>query len=713
MADISIGQRIALTGGKDFWHTNEAEGVTSIMVADGPHGLRAQPPERADNLGIGGSMPATCFPPAVGLASTWDPDIIQEVGEALADEALAQGVSVILGPGINIKRDPRCGRNFEYFSEDPFLTGKLACALVDGIQSGGVGACVKHFAANNQETDRMRRDSQVDERTLREIYLRPFETVIKRAKPWTIMCSYNVLNGTLVSQNRWLLTEVLRGQWHYDGVVMSDWGAVRDRVAAMKAGLDLEMPANQAHLDDALAAWQAGQLDFDVIRRASDRVLALVDKANRSSKGADFDQATHHELARRAAGEAIVLLKNDDDLLPLKPDCDYCVIGEFARTPRYQGAGSSLVAATKVDNALDALAEFGAVPFASGGDEAVELASRHDIAVVFLGLGEAEESEGYDRKSLDIPADQLKLLDRILKVNEKVVVVVSNGAAVTLPFAGKVPAIVEGWLLGQGGGWAIAQVLMGNINPSGKLAETIPLRLEDAPSFPFFPGDASGVRYGEGLFVGYRGYDARRQPVAFPFGHGLSYTTFSLKDVGISCDDAGVHVQLRVTNTGDRRGRQVIQVYLSMPDSKVVRVPKELKGFASVALESGESELVNINIPREELGYWAQPAGRFVIESGSYEIHVGISSRDLVFSEKIQISGDEPRCKFSMLSTIREVLAAPGGREAFGPIVEAAFGGDGYNRGEDNMMADVPIGALAGLASLNRDQIARLVETLN
>ncbi|MDE1654816.1 glycoside hydrolase family 3 C-terminal domain-containing protein [Actinotignum schaalii] len=700
---------VLLTGGKDFWHTHENEHGHSIMVSDGPHGLRVQPGE-GDHLGSGASLPATCFPPAVALGSTWNPEAARAVGTAIAEEARAQGVGVVLGPGINIKRDPRCGRNFEYFSEDPFLTASMATAYVTGVQSRGVGTSLKHFAANNQETDRMRRDSQVDERTLREIYLRAFEKVVKEAAPWTIMCSYNSLNGTLVSENRWLLTTVLREEWGYNGVVVSDWGAVRDRRAALRAGLDLEMPAHRIHEQETLAALEAGELEPSAVETAAARVSALIEKAPRE-RGEDFDAAAHHDLARKVAEQSVVLLKNDG-ALPLRADAAIAVFGEFAQHPRYQGAGSSLVNPTRVTTAWDAIQTLAPqATYAPLDESQLEQARGADVCLAFIGLGEAEESEGYDRGTIRIPAAQLQFLDRLLEVNPNVVVVLTNGSAVTLPFADKVPAILETWVLGQAGGEAIANIIFGKANPSGKLTETIPLRLEDCPSYPHFPGDRSGVRYGEGLFVGYRGFDARVLDVVFPFGHGLSYTTFEYSNLEVEAVSDDIRVSFTVRNTGQVAGREVAQVYVSVPNSKVVRVPRELKGFAGVELEPGEARAVSITVSAADLAYWSVEHGTFLVEKGTYRISVGASSRDLPLVADVELAGNEPQVHLTLLSTVNETLAVPGGRAVIEEFVRGSF--DSGDLGVDMLalMGDAPLSAIAGFRGADPAELeARLAE---
>ena len=728
MPDIMAS--IALTGGSDFWHTHAVPeaGLPEVMLTDGPHGVRKQDGS-ADHIGINDSIPATCFPPAVGLASTWNPALLTEVGNALGEECRALKVGVLLGPGLNIKRSPLCGRNFEYFSEDPYVAGELAAALVNGIQSQGIGTSIKHFAANNQETDRMRRDSQVDIRTLREIYLRGFQKVVTTAKPWTVMCSYNKVNGTHASENHFLLTEVLRDEWGFDGFVMSDWGAVQDRVRALKAGLDLEMPAQASHEAGVVAALASGEIDQATIDTAYARIERILRLAQASLDGAPdtFDVDAHHALARRAAEQSIVLLSNDG-ILPLAPETKVGVVGEFARTPRYQGAGSSHVNPTKLDNALDAIAAIVGheVPFAPGFstnpkvpvadgalDAAVAVAKDADVVLAFLGLGEAHESEGFDRTTCDLPAEQLAVLEGILAVNANVVVVLSNGSSVIVTsFKDRVRAIVEGWLLGQAGGPATADVLYGNVNPSGKITETIPYRLEDVPSFVNFPGDTTGVRYGEGLFVGYRGYDATRTEVAYPFGHGLSYTTFGYSDLAVNATSDGISVSVTVTNTGPTAGREVVQTYVSIAESTVVRVPRELKGFADVTLEPGASATVEISIPTEELAFWSVVDEAWVVESGRYTVAAGSSSRDLRLSASVDVSGNEPVRIVTVESTIREAMAVPGFPELMAQMT-AGLPFDQADEEMTKMMLDTPLAALIGFAGIPLEQVEGMLAGLN
>ncbi|WP_334148466.1 glycoside hydrolase family 3 C-terminal domain-containing protein [Microbacterium sp.] len=763
-SDLTLEEKASLTSGADFWTTKAIDraGIPAVMMTDGPHGLRKQA-GGTDHLGLASSVPATCFPPAVGIGSSWDPEIIERVGAAIGVEAAIEDVAVVLGPGINIKRSPLCGRNFEYFSEDPIVSGMLGMASVRGVQSQGVGTSLKHFAANNQEFDRMRASSDVDPRPLREIYLRGFERVVKEASPWTVMCSYNKLNGVWTSEDPWLLTSVLRDDWGFDGLVVSDWGAVNDRVAGVAAGLDLEMPASGGRTDAQLvAAVQAGELAESVLDTAASRAIDLVRKAGeRPAASGPLDVDAHHALAREAAGRSIVLLKNEalrqaqgpdgerneGALLPLAVEQKVAVIGAFATEPRFQGAGSSLINPTRVDTALDQLRAIGgdnvsyapgfAVPggavAASGRSaddlraEAVKAAASADVAVVLLGLPAAEESEGFDRDHIDLPAEQLALLDAVIEANPRTVVVLSNGGVVALPFADRVPAIVESWLLGQAGGGAVADVLYGVVNPSGKLTETVPVRLEDNPSFGNFPGEFGHVRYGEGLLVGYRWYDAKGLEVTYPFGHGLSYTTFEYGTATAAVRaDGDIDVQVELTNTGDRDGREIVQVYVAPVASNVQRAPRELKAFSSVALAAGETRTVELVVRREDLAYWDVRVDRWVVEGGEYTIDVAASSRDIRSSVSVGVAGDDVRIPLTMNSSVGDVLAHP----VAGPIVMGALGGFMEElSGADSsaasmvpnddamqkMMASFPIGRLVGFPGVDvtYDQVEQLIAAAN
>jgi beta-glucosidase len=732
----SISDRAALGSGADFWNTKAVGDVPAIMVSDGPHGLRKQA-DASDNLGVSASVPATCFPPAVGLSQSWDPQLVERIGHALGDECQAEDVQVLLGPGINIKRSPLGGRNFEYFSEDPLISGVLASAWIRGIQSNGVGASLKHFALNNQENDRMRTSSDVDPRPLRELYLRGFRRAVTEAKPWTIMCSYNRINGVLASENRFLLTDVLRGEWGFDGVVVSDWGAVRDRVAAVAAGLGLQMPADGGAGDAAVvAAVEDGSLDAGAVTRAATAVAALAKRGRAEHRaGATFDRDAHHALAREAAGRSIVLLRNEGSLLPLASTGSIAVIGEFARTPRYQGGGSSHVSPTRLDIPLDEIrtaASGATVTFAAGFaidgadaaagllDEAVAAARAADVAVVFLGLDARQESEGFDRTDIELPAEQLDLLAAVAAVQKKLVVVLSHGGALRLaPVVASAAAILDGALLGQAGGSAIADVLFGAVNPSGKLTETAPVRLEDTPAFLDFPGEHQHVRYGEGLFVGYRWYDARGLDVTFPFGHGLSFTTFTYGKLSLTAEGDDIVATVAVTNSGTVRGREIVQAYVAVRDSAQIRVPRSLGGFASVELDPGESREVNIRIERTELEYWDVRVDRFVVEPARYEVSVGASSRDLRATASIDLAGEVLRIPLTLESTMGEMMANPVAAQ----LVAAAMpttpfsdaGGEAMGMDIARMMEGIPIERLVAFSggAVTREQLAMLLAAAN
>lgn len=743
-SDLTLAEKASLTSGADFWSTKAIErlGQPSIMLADGPHGLRKQA-GKTDHLGMSGSLPATCFPPSVGLGSAWDPDLVEQVGAAIGTEAAAENVAVVLGPGINIKRSPLCGRNFEYFSEDPLISGVLGAAWVRGLQSTGTGASLKHLAANNQEFDRIRVSSDVDMRPLREIYLRGFERVVRDEQPWTVMCSYNRINGVYASEDPWLLTRVLRQEWGFEGLVVSDWGAVNDRLVGLPAGLDLEMPSSGGRTDARLvAAVQAGTLAEEALETAAGRVLELVRKARQRPPAAvPLDVDAHHALARQAAGRSIVLLRNDG-ILPLARHARIAVIGAFAAHPRYQGAGSSLINPTRLDKALEEIRALagGEVAYAPGftldgegsgdGDDAAlreqaaGVAREAEVVVVFLGLPATQESEGFDREHLDLPAAQLDLLDAVLEANPATVVVLSNGGAVALPFRDRVPAIVEASLLGQAGGGATADVLFGVVNPSAKLTETIPLRLEDNPSYGNFPGEFGHVRYGEGIMVGYRWYDSRGLDVAYPFGHGLSYTTFAYGNPSAELDaDGDVVVSVPVTNTGGVRGREVVQVYASLPGSRVERAPRELKGFGSVTLEPGQCADVQILVRRTDLAYWDIRVDRWVVEGGEYAFDVAASSRDIRATATVAVPGDEVVLPLTMESSVGDLLAHP----VAGPVVRGVFAqvtgtldaaAAAMMPNDDalrKMMASFPLSRLAGFPGLpvTFEQIEQLVAYAN
>ena len=717
---LSLEQKAALVVGSGYWATVAADGIPAVVMNDGPHGLRTQPRD-GDNLGLGASLPATCYPPAAGLASSWNRTLVERVARAIGEEAIEQRVDVVLGPGVNIKRSPLCGRNFEYFSEDPLVSGELGAAWVRGVQSVGVGASLKHYAANNQETARMTVSAEVDDRTLREIYLPAFEHIVVREQPWTVMCAYNRVNGIPAAEHGWLLTEVLRGEWGFDGAVVSDWGAVDRLVPAIAAGLDLEMPGPQAESSaDLVAAVRAGELDEAVLDRAVERIARLAARAAsaRAARGdheargdsapADADAPVdpaiadrRQALAREAAVESIVLLRNEGAVLPLDPRRPVGVIGEFARRPRFQGSGSSQVNPTRVDSALPAIEELvGSVPFAAGytldrgGDaeallrEAVALATQVETVVLFVGLPPSAESEGFDRTTLHLPDDHLRLIREVAAVNPRTVVVLSNGGVVSLePWHDSVPVILETWLLGQAGGGAVADVLFGRAEPSGRLTETIPLRLQDTPSYLNFPGENDVVRYGEGVFVGYRYYESADRAVRYPFGHGLTYTTFAVDELTVTRGRARV----RVTNTGTRRGSHVVQWYVAPAPSGVARPVRELRGFEKVQLEPGESVVVELDVTDERMfAHWDVRTGGWLVPGGDYRLEVGVNARDIVASAVVRRRGPAPT-RLTLESSVGELLDHP----VTGPILSRAVrGANDQSAMEGNlfqMVATVPI----------------------
>lgn len=720
-----IEEALALTTGVDYWTTLDApaNGIRSLRFADGPHGLRLQDDENPDHLGLERSAPATCFPPAVTLASSWDMELTAAVGEALGREARKAGVDVVLGPGLNIKRSPLCGRNFEYYSEDPFLAGMLAGASARGIQAQGVAACLKHFAANNQETDRLRVSANVDERTLREVYLRAFQIALRESGAWSVMSSYNRINGLHASENPWLLTEILRDEWGFDGVVVSDWGAVRDPVKALAAGLDVRMPGRQ---DDPRVrdAFANEKLDEKIVTSTVERLRLLAARITHHSDAEAIDYEAHHQLVRKAASDSAVLLTNDGSLpLSLSSGLRVAVVGELARTPRYQGAGSSRVNAVKVVSGLDALSarakgagaslEFEPGYSLSKGvdtavmiENAVNLAKRSDVVVIFLGLPGEYEAEGRDRTNIDLPPDQLSLVDALRAAGKTTVVAMSNGSAVTTAaWRGSVNAIVEFWLTGQAHGDSIADVLLGDTNPGGKLAETIPLVLEDTPSYLNFPGAYENVTYGEGIHVGYRYYDARKMAVDYPFGHGLSYTTFEYSDLELKvrplADQIAFDAKLTVRNTGSRHGSEVVQLYVHDHSEVVLTPPVELRGWRKVSLAPGEAQTIEITVARDELKHWHEGTQSWIFPGGSVTVHVGASSRDFRLEATVEIPGEALVISLNAWSTLGEWLDHP----HLGPRLLGLFSARGGVKGRvGDLLADaagqdsvrgIPLGTIA------------------
>ena len=652
ISQMTLEEKAGMCSGLDFWHLKGVErlGIPSVMVSDGPHGLRKQDQE-ADHLGINESIKAVCFPPAVLSACSFDRALLERLGETVGDEAQATDLSVVLGPAVNIKRSPLCGRNFEYYSEDPYLAGEAAAAFINGVQSRHVGTSIKHFAANNQEFNRMSASSEVDERTMREIYLPAFETAVKKSQPYTVMCSYNRINGTYASENPWLLTKVLRDEWGFEGYVMSDWGAVNDRVEGLKAGLELEMPASGGINDaEIVKAVQEGTLDEAVLDRAVERILNIVFEYVDNRKEQPLTLEKDHEFAQHVAEESIVLLKNEA-VLPLEEQENVAFIGGFVKNPRYQGGGSSHVNSFKVTSAWDALEEKKNVTYAEGfssekdeydeklAAEAIETAKKADKAIIFAGLPESFESEGYDRKHMHLPECQNKLIEEIVKVQPNTIVVLHNGAAVEMPWLKSVKGLVEAYLGGQAVGQALVNIMYGAVNPSGKLAETLPIKLEDNPSYLNF-GDGVKVEYHEGIFVGYRYYEKKKMDVAFPFGHGLSYTTFKYSNLRTDKDTMTegetIQVSVDVTNIGDRAGKEIVQLYVSDLTNAARRPEKELKGFEKVALNPGETKTVTFTVDKRSLAWYNTEIQDWYAASGTYEILIASSSRDIRLTKTIQ-----------------------------------------------------------------------------
>lgn len=692
VAQMTLAEKANFCSGKDFWHLPGLArlGVPSVMVTDGPHGLRKQG-QNADHLGAHRSIPATCFPTASALASSWDLDLMHEVGVALGQTCVDEDVSVLLGPGMNIKRSPLCGRNFEYFSEDPLLNGQIAASLVNGIQSQGVGACLKHFAVNNQELGRMYMDAIVDDRALREIYLRGFEIAVKTAKPWTVMCAYNRLNGVYCSEHDWLLNTVLRNEWGFDGAVMTDWGATNDRLSGLKGGLDLEMPSSGG-INDALVAKAVadGYLDENVLDRSITRNIALsLSSLNRQKSALTTDPDNQHRLARKAAAKSCVLLKNELKLLPLSEHSKVALIGAFAERPRFQGAGSSQVHPTRVDTLRQALTDYlGDIEYAQGYDpvasrpnqtliiEAAALAKRADVAVVYAGLPGIYESEGFDREHIDLPDQHTALIIAVCAANPNTVVVLANGAPVTMPWLDQVPAVLEGYLGGQASGSGIADVLMGAQNPEGKLAETFPLSLKDVPCTPFFPGENRQMQYREGIYVGYRYYDTARRNVLFPFGHGLSYTEFEY--VEANTDNASLTVDGRIAlnvtlkNTGNRAGAEVIQVYRHTRNSATHQPEQQLCGFAKVLLQSAQTATVTITLAAENFRTFDHGTNNWVLEAGAIQLRIGSSSRDIRLTQAINVVSTQTFSDVAKATHTPEF--SPQGRSQALSVSDALFG---------------------------------------
>lgn len=701
ISKMTLEEKAGLCSGADFWHTKGIErlGIPSVMVSDGPHGLRKQEDE-ADHLGINDSIKAVCFPAGCATASSFDRNLLEELGEIIGNECQAENISTILGPAMNIKRSPLCGRNFEYYSEDPLVSSEMASAFVRGVQSKSVGTSPKHFMANNQEYHRMTSSSEMDERTMREIYLASFENMVKKEKPWTIMNSYNKLNGTYLCENKEMLSDILRDEWGFDGYVMTDWGAMNERGEALKAGCNLEMPASGGKTDKEIVdAVRSGELDEAVLDQRCEEFLNIVFRyMENRDENAVFDREQDHEKARHIEEECIVLLKNEDSILPLSPEQKTAFIGKYAAAPRFQGGGSSHINSFKTESALDALDTADGIKkenivYAQGYDdledktdeallrEAAEAAKSAETAVIFAGLPDSFESEGYDRTHMRMPQCQITLIEEVAKVQPNTVVVLHNGAPVEMPWIDKVKAVVEVYLGGQAVGGATVNILYGNINPSGHLAETFPIRVQDTPCYLTYGGEHDKSVYSEGVFVGYRYYASKEMNVLFPFGHGLSYTTFSYSNLTVEKErireSETLRVSVDVTNTGDRFGKEVVQLYVAPKNSTVIRPVRELRAFEKTGIAPGETKTVTFLLDSRAYAYWSTESHDWHVESGEYEIQIGKNAQDIILSRTVYVESEHTIPKvFTLNSTLGEILADPKGKAVFEQAMSGMAGSD-------------------------------------
>lgn len=737
ISQLTLEEKVGLVCGGTFWETNSVErlGIPSILLTDGPHGLRKQEGE-ADHLGLNESIKTVCFPAGSATASSFDRKLLHQLGDTLGIFAKQENIGVLLGPAINIKRSPLCGRNFEYFSEDPYLTGELAAAYVKGVQAHHVATSPKHFAVNNQEYRRMTSSSNLDERTLREIYLSGFEKVVKTAKPMTMMAAYNRINGTYACDDENLLTTILREEWGFDGFVVSDWGAVNDRASNLKAGLDLSMPASPALEKQLLQAIRTGEVEEEeALDTACERLLSVIEKVSRSDK-AQMSLEEGHARSRTYAGESLVLLKNDG-VLPLKSTEKVAFVGEFARQPRFQGGGSSHINSYKAVGALEAVASKSQVAFAQGYDlndaapqqelldEAVKLAEQAETVVVFLGLPDSYESEGYDREHLQLPRQQVDLLAALSATPAKLVVVLHNGAPVEVPWLDKVDALLETYLAGEAVGEATVDVLFGDVNPSGRLPETMPLRLEDTPTYLTYGKDKDTVDYHEGIFVGYRYYSSKKQPVLFPFGYGLSYTKFAYSNLKLSrpnvTDQETLSVTVDVTNTGDRRGKEVVQLYVAPQSAGVPRPIRELKAFDKVDLEVGETKTVTFELDSRAFAYWHEAIHDWYVETGDYQIQIASNVNDILLDATVKLETTQTiKQVFTADSVMGDIFADPHASHALAEMMggDMSASQNGNDAVSDQMieamMANMPLRALLSFTpDLDADALEGMVSLLN
>ena len=753
ISQMTLEEKAGMCSGADFWKLKCVErlGIPQVMVTDGPHGVRKQA-EAADHLGINESEKAICFPAGCATASSFDRDLIRRQGELLGQECQAMNVSTILGPAMNIKRSPLCGRNFEYYSEDPYVSTEIAAALIEGVQSKNVGTSVKHFVANNQEKRRMTNSSDADERTLREIYLASFEGAIKKAKPWTVMSSYNRINGEFVGDNKEYLTDILRKEWGFDGYVVSDWGAVNDRISSLAAGLDLEMPPGDYENDRLIVkAVQEGKLDESVVDQACERILNIIFRYTENcDEKAVFDYEKDHKAAAEIEAECMVLLKNENDILPLTSDKKIAFIGKYAKTPRYQGGGSSHINSWKVESALEAakeIPELANVTFAEGYQDekdevieelqmkAVKVAAEADVAVLFLGLPDNFESEGYDRKHMNLPNYQNELVEKVLEVQKHVVVVLHNGSAVIMPWKDQVEGILEAYLGGEAVGKAVAEVLAGIKNPSGRLAETFPLRLEDTPCYLTYGKGFDNADYREGVFVGYRYYTSRKMETAFPFGHGLSYTTFAYSDLQLDkkemTDKESVQVSVKVKNTGNRAGKTVVQLYVEAPETEVIRPVRELRGFEKIFLEAGEEKTVTFILGERAFAYWNTLIHDWYAEEGTYKVMIGENADQMCVGEEITVHPTKELPKtYSLNTCLGELMRDPKAQTVMAPFMQGMAQNDAaMDMAEANendqsgvvnqemmaaMMEGMPLRQLLSFVpGIKREMLEQMVDALN
>ncbi len=708
ISKLTLEEKAGLCSGGDFWHTKAVErlGVPALMMSDGPHGLRKQD-ETADNMGINDSIKAVCFPAGCATAASFDRKLIEKMGKTLGNECQAENIAVILGPAVNIKRSPLCGRNFEYYSEDPLVASETAKHFIKGVQSKNVGTSIKHFYANNQEHRRMSSSSDMDERTAREIYLAAFENAIKEAKPWTVMCSYNRINGTYAADDKKALTDILRGEWGFDGFVVSDWGAVSDRCTSLEAGMDLEMPSSFGFRDaEIVQAVREGRLSEKTLDTAVERVLTILDRhLSGRDESAVFDRDADHELSREIAAECMVLLKNEENILPLDAKEKIAFIGAFAENPRFQGGGSSHINSHRVESAIEyAKAKGYNVTYSKGYEaesnepdealiaEAVKAAKNADKAVIFAGLPDSFESEGFDRSHMRMPDCQNKLISEVAKANPNTVVVLHNGSPVEMPWINEVKGILEAYLAGQASGGAAAQLLFGEKNPCGHLAETFPIKLEDNPSYLSFPGEGDCAPYREGVFVGYRYYSTKKMPVLFPFGHGLSYTSFNISGITTDrtsyTDKDSVTVTVKVTNTGARSGKEVVQLYvLPQKNEFVIRPAMELRAYEKISLEAGETKTVTFTLDKRAFAYFDEILGDWCVPTGDYTIAAGNSSANLTAQATVHIDGRKYiPMEITQDTLLGDLLHIDGVMDVLKPYLRA-FGQDSGSADEDAMGA--------------------------